>query len=369
MASTALLAFLAFIFVAPLAAQVSSKPGREVGRVCVTGAAGYVATELVKQLLDNGYRVHATVRSLDSKVKWQHQHLLDYAKTATGALVLLEADLLKEGSFDACASRAKYLFHTASPFHFEAKDARKDMMAPAVNGTENVLRSAALKRVKRVILTSSFAAQSSFLQQDKPDSGSLYTEGDWNDFVDEEVWENNSQQAYIASKSLAERKAWEMAKKLELDLVVINPVLVMGPVMSRRVEGTSVGLMKGVIEGTPIPMSFPWCDVRDVARAHIKAAENPEASGRYIVAHPDRIPYSDVYDILTKAFPELEFAKPIEVADPVPMIDNTKIKSLLSYLYPLEQTIIDMARSLIAAKLARPVEKGSSSKEPLNEEL
>jgi len=272
----------------------------------------------------------------------------------SGTLELMEADLLKEGSFDDCAKGSKYVFHTASPFHFEAKNSLKEMIEPARNGTENVLNSAIKYKAERVIVTSSFCASSSFLPDDKPDSGSLYTEEDWNDFINESIWEDNAQQAYIASKSIAERKVWEVAKRHGIDVVVIQPVLVMGPVHGSRVEGVSVGTMKRLLEGEPLGFSFPWCDNRDVARAHIQAAVQPSAYGRYIVAQPTTVPPSSAYGILSKGLPDVAWGKPDKEEPQTTMIDNTKIKSLIGGLYSLEDTMLDMARSMMSAKLANP---------------
>jgi nucleoside-diphosphate-sugar epimerase len=336
------LSLLGFLLVSQAAAET----------VCVTGAGGYVATELVKQLLENGFHIKGTVRSLKQTDKYQHLNLLDAA--LPGTLELMEADLLKPGSFDECAKGSKYVFHTASPFHFEAKNSLEDMIKPARDGTENVLNSAIKAKAQRVIVTSSFAASSSFLPDDKPDSGSLYSEEDWNDFIDETIWKENPQQAYIASKSIAERKAWELGKANGIDVVVIQPVLVMGPVHAPRVEGVSVGTMKTMIEGAPLGMAFPWCDNRDVARAHIQAAVNPAASGRYIVSHPATVPPSFAYGVLSKSLPNVAWAKPDKEEAPTTMIDNTKIKSLIGGLYSLEDTMTDMARSMISAKLAKP---------------
>ena len=137
-------------------------------------------------------------------------------------------------------------------------------------------------------------------------------------------------------------------------MVVIQPVLVMGPVHAPRVEGVSVGTMKSVVEGATLPFAFPWCDNRDVARAHIQAAVNPEASGRYIVAQPNTIPASYVFGVLSQGLPQFIWTKPEKEEVQNPMIDNTKIKGLIGALYPVENTILDMARSLISANLATP---------------
>ncbi|CAE7868944.1 BAN [Symbiodinium microadriaticum] len=258
----------------------------------------YVATELVKQLLENGFHVKGTVRSVKSKDKYAHLEKLDAA--LPGTLKQLEADLLKTNSFDACAKNSKYVFHTA------AENSLKDMIEPARNGTQNVLKPAIKAKSPHVVVTSSFAASSSFLPEDKPDPGNLYSEEDWNGFIDE--------------------SAWELGKSHGIDVVVIQPVLVMGPVHAPRVEGVSVGTMKTLVEGGPLPAAFPWCDNRDVARAHIQAAVNPAASGRYIVAQPNTIPHS-VYSVLSKGLPQFVFANPEKEEAQNAMID-TKIKGL-----------------------------------------
>ncbi|KAF5761664.1 putative cinnamyl-alcohol dehydrogenase [Helianthus annuus] len=125
--------------------------------VCVTGASGYIASWLVKLLLDRGYTVHATVRSLDDPKETQHLLALDGAKER---LSLFEANLTTEGSFDSAVSGCICVFHTASPVTFASvDDPQMELLDPAVKGTLNVLKSAAkVQSLKRVVLTSSLAA-------------------------------------------------------------------------------------------------------------------------------------------------------------------------------------------------------------------
>jgi len=315
--------------------------------VCVTGAGGYVASELVKQLLEIGYDVKGTVRSLSST---KYDHLKKLSEALPGSLELMEADLLKPGSFDECAKGVDYLFHTASPFHFESEDMTEDMMRPAVEGTNNVMSSAKKADVKRVILTSSFAAVNSFTPDDKPQNGELYSEGDWNTFTDNDVWDANPAQAYIASKALAETAALKAALAGGIELVAILPSLVLGPQLSSRAD-SSFSIKAGVTlaNGELLSAGFPVCDVRDVGRAHIAGMTSPQ--GRYIVSQPNTLPASLASELITAAFPGVPFAVADKEEDKV-ILDNSKIKGLIGELIPYEKTLADMVRSLWAAGLA-----------------
>lgn len=314
----------------------------------VTGGSGFIATELVKQLLAKGYKVRATVRNAndDNKVG----HLLRLSEALPGSLELFEADLLKPGSFDAAVSGVDYVFHTASPFLVGKFDnPQAQLVDPALKGTRNVLSSVVKNKatVKRVVLTSSFAACRSMGKPAAPVSGDLYSEKDWNEGSTLE------DEPYMLSKTLAERAAWEVAKENGLDLVVINPVFVIGPVTSARTDASSIQDMKARLEGAVKP-GLRFCDVRDVARAHVLAAEVPTAQGRYIVSHHSITANREISDILKKRLPGLDIPDGDE-PQTKPMIDNSKVQKELDLgLTPVAESLMDMAVTLIELGVAQP---------------
>lgn len=318
--------------------------------VCVTGAGGFVATEIISQLLSAGYHVKGSVRSLENTAKYEHLTLLDAA--LPGSFTAVEADLLKHGSFAECVLGTSAVIHTASPFHFDSKDMKEDMLNPAVEGTKNVMAAAAKAGIKKVVLTSSLAAVTSFQPGDQPKSGSTFSEEDWNEYTTEESWGDNPMQAYFSSKSLAEQAAESMAKAAGIELVTICPSLVMGPVLYKRLDSVSVNLMKDVVEGAPLAFNFPWVDSRDVARAHI-AALREGVSGRYLASSAQRVTPDFVRGVLVQNFPSLSLAE-VEAGGDEVLVDNAKIYYLIGSFLPMEDTVADMARSLIAAGLADP---------------
>ena len=246
--------------------------------VMVTGATGYVAGWVVKKLLDEGITVHAAVRNPDNKEKLKY--LDEIAKNAPGEIKYFKADLLEMGSYDKATAGCELIFHTASPFKMQVKNAQTDLIDPALKGTRNVLESAKrIDSLKRVVLTSSVAA----------------IIGDAKDFLDlpnstatEEYWNTTSNlkhQAYSYSKTLAEKEAWKIADaQNKWDLVVINPSFVLGPGISPVNTSASFDIVKQIGDGTMksgLPaFNFGMVDVRDIAEAHMKAAFTPKAKGR-----------------------------------------------------------------------------------------
>lgn len=246
----------------------------------VTGATGYIAGWIVKGLLAQGITVHAAVRDPSNTAKFAH--LTALTQNNPDQLKVFKADLLDEGSFDEAMAGCGVVFHTASPFTSNFKDAQKELVDPAVNGTRNVLESAnRCDSVSRVVVTSSCAA----IYGDAADCLTMP-----NGTLTEEIWNTSSRldhQAYSYSKTQAEKAAWEIAKAQDRwKMVTINPALVMGPGVALQPNSESVSILKQFGDGTMkhgVPkFEIGIVDVRDVADAHLHAGYISEAEGRHI---------------------------------------------------------------------------------------
>ncbi|HEX4870700.1 MAG TPA: aldehyde reductase [Nevskiaceae bacterium] len=248
--------------------------------VLVTGAAGYVASWIVRRLLEQGYRVHGTVRDPAKPRGLEHLHRL--AEQYPGQLTLFAADLLQPGSFAAAMQGCEVVMHTASPFITSGfTDAEAALVRPAVEGTRNVLETCnTVASVRRVVLTSSVVA----IYGDNADAGGrVLTEADWN------TSSSLHHQPYPYSKVCAEREAWKIHDaQTRWRLVTINPGLVLGPALTRASDSYSFTVIRQLVNGTMFlgapPLDISVVDVRDVAEAHLRAAFTPAAEGRYITA-------------------------------------------------------------------------------------
>jgi nucleoside-diphosphate-sugar epimerase len=255
----------------------------DLHRVLVSGANGYVASWIIKQLLEQGVAVHATVRNKSNTAKYQH--LLDIAVQAPGTLHMFEADLLKPGSFEEAMAGCDVVMHTASPFKLQVDDPYEDLINPALQGTENVLDTVNnTPSVRRVVLTSSVVAIFGDNQDIEKAGNRRFTEANWN------TTSSADHQPYPYSKTLAERRAWQMVEaQNRWDLVVINPGFVMGPPLSEQSGSESIKTMQQLTDGT-LKMGVPKLhngvvDVRNVAEAHIAAARKEYAQGRHILVN------------------------------------------------------------------------------------
>ncbi|KAH9789855.1 Epimerase domain-containing protein [Citrus sinensis] len=293
--------------------------------VCVTGASGYIASWLVKLLLSRGYTVKASVRDPNDPKKTRHLLALD---GASERLQLFKANLLEEGSFDSIVDGCDGVCHTASPFYHDAKDPQVELLDPAVKGTLNVLNSCAkFPSIKRVVLTSSMAA---VLNTGKPRTPDVVVDETW--FSDPELW-------YPLSKTLAEDAAWKFAKEKSIDLVTINPAMVIGPLLQPTLN-TSAAAVLSLIKGaqTYPNVTFGWVNVKDVANAHIQAFEVPSANGRYCLV--ERVShYSEIVNIIRELYPA--FQLPEKCADDKPHVPTyqvlkEKVKNLGIEFIPVE---------------------------------
>ncbi|HWU65337.1 MAG TPA: NAD-dependent epimerase/dehydratase family protein [Ensifer sp.] len=252
--------------------------------VLVTGGSGFVASHLVLQLLEAGATVHATVRSVRNSAKLRP--LTDMQTRFPNRLKLFEADLLAEGSFDTAMADCSIVFHVASPFKLpeKIKDGQSEMVEPALQGTRNVLSSVnRTQSVRRVVMTSTIGA----IFGDYIDVYAMK-----NRTVAEQYFNTSSNvhnNPYHFSKVAAERAAWKIHREQNRwSLVTINPGLVLGPSLVRASESGSLFLLDEMFKGYffyGMPdLSLACVDVREVAAAHIRAAQNLEAKGRYILS-------------------------------------------------------------------------------------
>ena len=249
--------------------------------ILVTGATGYLGSWVVKYLLVAGYHVRITVRDKSNTSKYGF--LQKFATESEGKIEVYEADLLKSGSYNEAANGSDAIIHVASPFTLRFKDPIKELIEPAVQGTENVLEAAsASSTVKKIVLTSSTVAVHGDNIDMQEKGLSEFTENDFNDTS------SPTHQPYPYAKVKAELAAWDIAEQQEQwQLVVMNPGFVMGPPLSADTNSESIQFMKDMLKGKFLSgaphLEFGFVDVRDVARAHILALEKENANGRHIL--------------------------------------------------------------------------------------
>lgn len=240
-------------------------------KVFVTGASGFIAKHILRELLENGYEVRASVRS-DAR-KDELEGLFPDA-----ALEFATLDLTKDDGWQDALKGCDVLIHTASPFPLTEPKNPQDLIRPAVDGTLRAMRAAREAGIKRVILTSSCAAI--YKQADKPKT-SPSDETNWTTPDDPSVG------AYEASKTLAEKAAWDfVSDNPDMALTTINPGAVFGPPMDAR-YGSSLELVEQLMTGK-VPMAPPIdmvaVDVRDVARMHVAAIDLEATKGERFAA-------------------------------------------------------------------------------------
>lgn len=249
-----------------------------MARVLVTGGTGFVAAHCLIQLAAAGHETRATVRDLAREGDLRAMLRQGGADAAGERPALVRADLNGDEGWADAAAGCDYVLHVASPFPRTAPRDETELIAPARDGALRVLRAARDAGVRRVVLTSSFAA----IGYGAKGRTTLFTEEDWTDLGYPGL------QPYAKSKTVAERAAWDFVAREGggLELAVVNPVGVFGPVLGPDFS-TSILLVKGLLDGS-IPgcpdLWFGAVDVRDVADLHLRAMTDPAASGERFLA-------------------------------------------------------------------------------------
>ncbi|XP_054823210.1 tetraketide alpha-pyrone reductase 2-like [Prosopis cineraria] len=308
---------------------------------CVTGGSGFIASYIVKALLDNGHTVRTTVRNPEDVEKvgflWE-------LRGARERLKMLRAELLEEGSFDEAIQGVDGVFHTAAPVIVNFNDdVQKTLIDPTVKGAVNVVKSCIRAKVKRVVLTSSCSA---IRYRDDAQQVSPLNESHWSDL--EYCKRYNLWYAY--AKTVAEREAWKVAKQSEIDMVVVNPSFVVGPLLAPHPTSTLL-LLLAIIKGSrgEYPnQAIGFVHIDDVVSAHLIAMQQPKASGRLVcsgsVAH-----WSQIIHMLRRAFPSYPYEHTCnnQEGDNIPhSMDTTKIAELgLPTFKTLQEMLHDCIKS------------------------
>ncbi len=266
-----------------------------MSRICVTGAAGFIAGHVITDLLDDGHVVHATVRNLGDDAKRAHLDALE--ERYPGKLTLFEADLLEPGSLDTALEGCDALIHTAAAVILASRDPQKKIIDVAVKGTQNVLDSVArTPSVKRIVMTSSIAAVMSYDQLD-----ATYTEDDWCRSDDIRL------DPYGMGKAQSERLLWEFADKYadRVQAVAINPSVVIGPPLAKHQIRSSLSFIRDLVGWTYpacAPMRLHLVDVGDVSKGHVRALTSDKAVGHRIIFSDRPMTMLEISKVLSRKY-------------------------------------------------------------------
>ncbi|WP_207212109.1 SDR family oxidoreductase [Promicromonospora panici] len=338
-----------------------------MSRVLVTGATGFVAGHVIEELIRGGHQVRGTVRSLRDPARVAHLHRI--ADALGGSIELVEANLSDDAGWGDAVAGQEYVLHTASPFPATPPRDEAELIGPAVDGTLRVLNASVRAGVRRVVMTSSASAVSAGRPRDEE---RRRTEEDWG--------EPDRSAPYAKSKIFAERAAWDFAAEHPgLELVVINPGLVLGPVQ-HAAAGTSVSLVRRLLnrELPAVPkLGFSPVDVRDVAHAHRLAMEVPDAAGNRYICAGDNMWFGDIARILGDEFGPQGYRVPtrrmpfwmlwvagrfdrevrlgLDFVGSAELLSSDKAHGELGWsMRPVRDTLADTGRSLIELGLVRP---------------
>ena len=331
------------------------------GTVLVTGGTGYIAGELIKQLLARGWTIHTTVRSKAKSETALHERF----GQPGDRLKVFEAELMSDTGWAEANAGCTHVAHVASPLSTRTPKDENDMIVPAREGTLRALRFAKAAGVKRFVQTSSIAA----VAYGRKEREYTVTEDDWTNVDDPDIT------PYAKSKTIAERAAreWVAAEGGDLEFVSVNPVLVLGPVdsgdFSPSVQPVKL-LLNGSVPRAP-DIGFGVVDTRDVADLHVRCLEQPGLAGERFIAAGRFMKMIDVADALRAGLGPVQARKAPRKTMPawmasLFMLINPEFRSIKNEIgkvrhsdashaekvlgwktRPVEESIVDCGRSLI----------------------
>lgn len=322
--------------------------------VFVSGATGYIAQHIIKQLLEKNYKVIGSVRSHEKG------NLIGKLFNSNNFSYEVVEAIEKEHAFDNALKKhpeVEVFLHTASPASFVSEDVEKNVLAPAIDGTKNVLKAilAHGHGVKKVVITSSITAIANL----RKGITSKITEASWNDITWEQALDNGLS-AYAGSKTFAEKAAWEFVHQNvpTFTLTTVNPVYVFGPQAYDSSAKGSLNSTNMIVisalrlkDGDAVPDTVgSYVDVRDVARAHIAAFENDCANKRLLV-DSDTFNFQQILNVLNAKFPQLNLLKGEPENTKVPnFIDSSESRKILGDKFiKFETTIFETVKQYLDA--------------------
>ncbi|KAG5419852.1 GRE2 [Candida metapsilosis] len=333
-------------------------------KVIVSGGTGFIAQHVLQQLLNHNYHVVTTVRS-----QAKGDHLLKLFNSPSTLSYEIVEDVGKPGAFDQVLQNNKdatVFLHTASPFFYKVTDVAKELLEPAVEGTKNALKAIQQygENIKNVVITSSFAAVGTASKTSDPKV--VFTEKDWNEIEwDEAV--KNAVSGYRGSKTFAEKAAWDFIKQngSKFSVTTINPGFTFGPqLFTSEIKdqlNTSSEVINSILKlkpNDPLPtFRGTFVDVRDVAKAHVVAFENPKAKNERLILVAGSFTEQSIVDLINKKFPQLDLPKGKPGSDAqvikenLATVDNSKTKEILGFKFiDLDKSVTDSVQQILDAK-------------------
>jgi dihydroflavonol-4-reductase len=315
-------------------------------RVLVTGASGFIGSHCVAALLNAAYRVRATVRSPEREADVRDM-VARAGANAADTLTFAVADLTSDEGWPEAIDGSDFVLHVASPFPPDDPEDEGKVIVPARDGTIRVLRAARNACVKRVVLTSSFAA----IGYGHGTRDREFTEEDWTDI------DGRGVTGYVKSKLLAERAAWDFIKRGggQTELTVINPTATFGPTLSDDISASLIPILTLLTAGVAqmANFSFPVADVRDIADMHVRAMTHPGAANERFITCSDGGPITmghAAYILREWTGAETGIESPIvgEILRPC----NRKAKAILGFSpRPIDEALLSTAGSLVRTGL------------------